>query len=70
VRATEIGTNSQKDYFASGKCNKIPTDIPVRGFIVLRNVIPGTDFIKFMSVGFKYQNYDSDTDYTYSNLEV
>jgi hypothetical protein len=70
VRATDIGSGGQKDLFGSGKCNKIPTDVPVKCFVILRNVMPGTDVIKFLTVALKFRNYDSTDDYTYGNLEV
>jgi hypothetical protein len=70
VGTADIGTNSQGDIFGDGRCNKIPTEVPVKGFATFRNVMPGTDLIKFLTVAFKYRNFDSDGDYTYGNLEI
>jgi hypothetical protein len=70
AKAVEIGSASTMDVFGGGKCNKIPTDVPVKGFVTFKNVLPGTDILKFVTVAFKFRNFDSDDEYVYGTLEV
>lgn len=51
-------------------CNKVPTDVPVKGSIVFRNVLPSCEFLKFVTIKFGYKNEDGGSSWTKSNLEL
>jgi hypothetical protein len=69
VKSTGIGT-SANNYLTDGRCNKVPTDTPVKGYIVISSVMPSTQLFRFVSVMFKYRNFGSEDKFTYSNLEI
>lgn len=69
VKGADLGVNAE-GLFTPARCNKIPTVVPVKGFIMLSNVLPSTAVLGFVSVGFKYRNFESKSDYTYGTLEI
>lgn len=69
VKAGDIGINAE-GLFTPARCNKVPTDVPVKGNIILSSVLPSTNMVGFLSVGFKYRNHQSNTEYTYGTLEI
>lgn len=69
MKAADIGTNSEGS-FTSARCNKIPTEIPVKGYIIFSSILPSTDLFKFVTAAFKFKNYDSKSDYAYGTLEI
>lgn len=69
VKSGDLGINAE-GLFTPARCNKVPTDVPVKGLIVLNNLLPSANVIGFISVGFKYRNYDSKNDYVYGTLEI
>jgi hypothetical protein len=70
LKAADLGATAQGDMFGSGKCNKVPTDVPLKGRITFRNVTPGTEILMFITAAFKYRNYDSEDDYLYGTFEI
>ncbi len=52
--------------------NKVPTNIPIKAFVTIKNVLPSTEIFKLVSIRFEHKNYDSDnfTNRTKGNLEI
>jgi hypothetical protein len=71
LKASGIGTTTPGDaYGVTSVCDKIPTEVPVKAYAEFKNILPSTKLLTFVSVAFKFRNYDSDDQYKIGTLEI
>ena len=51
-------------------CTNIPTDVPTKSYVVFRNILPGTDKLKFITVKYGYRNADGGMEWKKGELEI
>jgi hypothetical protein len=52
-------------------CNKLPTEVPVKVYIVFKDVLPSTKYLKFVTIRFDYKKFTAtDNVYQGENLEI
>ena len=68
LKESQIG-NATSELFG-GKCTKVPTDIPLKGYFIYRNVLPGTDLLKLAFIKFKYSDFDGGYNENNGELEI
>jgi hypothetical protein len=51
-------------------CTTIPTDVPTKSYVTFRNILPGTDKLKFVTVRYGYRNADGGMEWKTGFLEI
>lgn len=70
-KGVQIGALSQKDVLSFGSyvCNKVPTNVPVKGKILFKQVLSDTSKMSFATVKIGYKAFDGGT-YEYGTIEL
>jgi hypothetical protein len=51
-------------------CTNVPTDVPTKSNVTFRNILPGTDKLKFITVKYGYRNADGGMEWKIGFLEI
>lgn len=70
VKEGGIGSSSTSTDGNTIVNSKVPTDIPVKCYIIVRNVLPSTDRFKFVSIKWGFTNFDDGGIPIWGNLEI